>query len=162
MYCYDKQSNSLTTKAVRGSNINSFTIPIDKGIIGHVFSSQNGVLVDSAYEDWRFDKSLDQKRRSTTHNIICVPIRVGNTCLGCLEVANKKAGNYNKYDYKLVASVANELAIGLSTHFIASLPKGIERIREDEGVTQMANDNLLSPLLRNVLKILSEILKCEK
>jgi len=105
-------------------------------------------------------KSLDQKRRSATHNMICVPMKIGDTCLGSLEVANKKGGNYNKYEYKLVASIANELAIGLNTHSIASLPK--EKRREDEGVSQLANDNLLSPLLRNILKILSEILKCEK
>lgn len=114
------------------------------------------MLLESAYEDWRFDKSLDQKRRSATHNMICVPIGVGEQCLGCLEVANKRIGSYNKHDYELAVAVARELALGFAVQVKAS------EDAEDGRVSQIANENLLSPLLRNVLKILLEILKCEK
>ena len=158
LYLYDPTLRALHTKAVRGPKINSFTVQTDKGVIGKVYSSHNGLIIKSPYEDPRFDRSLDQNRKSVTRNLLCVPLKVGQKCIGCLEIANKKVGEFTEHNYNLALMVARELAVGIieKKAFIRN------NIEFKENVGRVASENLLRPLLKNILLILAETLSCEK
>ena len=125
-----------------------------------MYTSRNGILLNSPYEDWRFDESLDKIRKSITQNIICVPIKIGETCLGCMEIANKRDSEFKKCDYNLMIEVATELGIGFNAKINKPMLRDI--IQGNEKITQIASNNLLNPLLKNILIILSDILKSEK
>jgi GAF domain-containing protein len=158
LYLYDPVLKALHTKAIRGPKINSFTIQPDRGVIGKVYNSHNGLIIKSPYEDLRFDRSLDKNRRSVTRNLLCVPLKVGQRCIGCLEIANKRVGEFTEQNYKLAVMVARELAVGVieKKEFIK------HDIEFKENVGRIATENLLRPLLKNILLILAETLSCEK
>lgn len=150
MYVLSGDSKLLVTKAVRGANIDRFSISIEKGIVGHVFRSRKGLIISSPYTDKRFDKSLDQERKSLTRNMLCVPIKLGGNAFGCLELANKSAA-FTKDDLHFASSVAKELALGLSNKLT---PNSLEFKEE--------SSRILSPLVKNVLIILADTLKAER
>jgi len=164
MYVYDANTKMLQTKAVRGPRIECFAIPAERGIIGAVFTTKNGMMLKSPYEDPRFDRMIDQNRKSITRNMICVPLKSGGKCVGCIEVANKKGTMFTEWDYKLVASVSRELANGLVANQFKSVGEEMGKSKNvfKDKVGQVANENLLTPLLKGALIILAEILKCEK
>jgi GAF domain-containing protein len=144
----------LTTKAIRGAGMNKFSVSPDRGIIGLVYKSHKGITSSYPSNDSRFDPSLDNYRKSSTRNILCVPLKTANNCIGCIEMSNKIHSEYTVEDFNLLSCIAKQLAIGLVIH----KHKEVTRVIND----QIANNNLLTPLLKNVLIILAEILKSEK
>jgi len=155
MYIYEPKLNMLTTKAIRGAGMNKFNVSPDKGIIGLVYKSHKGITSLYPSNDPRFDPSLDNYRKSSTRNIICVPLKTGNNCIGCIEMSNRMHGEYTEEDFNLLSCIAKQLAIGLVTHKHKEVTKAVN----DDTI---ANNNLLTPLLKNVLIILAEMLKSEK
>ena len=151
MYLYDEKSNTLQTKAVRGIRIGCFKFAADRGIVGGVFSKGKGIILESAYDDDRFDKTLDKYRKSVTKNILCVPLKCEDHCYGCLELANKQGG-FSSEDYDFVNAMTTELASKIR----------IVRDTTRNHIDKIANENLLNPLLKNILIILANILKCDK
>jgi hypothetical protein len=78
----------------------------------------------------------------------------GSKCLGCIEVANKLS-SFTSNEYNLINSLAKELAQGVLSPCV--------RVESEEIPSeQIADEDLLNPLLRNVLIILAETVKCEK
>eukprot|EP01062_Namystynia_karyoxenos_P044036 TRINITY_DN3230_c0_g2_i2.p1 TRINITY_DN3230_c0_g2~~TRINITY_DN3230_c0_g2_i2.p1 ORF type:complete len:1156 (+),score=437.92 TRINITY_DN3230_c0_g2_i2:88-3468(+) len=77
--------------------VEQITIPIGKGIPGHVAVVGESLNVVDAYEVPLFDPSFDQKTGYKTRSVLCVPIVdpsqqssfEGGLCLGVLEVINK-------------------------------------------------------------------------
>lgn len=51
-------------------------IPLGRGIVGHVAATGQVVNVPDAYEDPRFDATLDAKTGVRTRSILCVPVCV--------------------------------------------------------------------------------------
>jgi len=161
MYNYDQLSRTLITKAAHGENIAKFSLSPEQGIIGLVYTSQSGVILPSAYIDERFDRTIDKKRMSVTRDMICVPLKAGGDCVGCLEVANKRGLKFTKEDFKLASSIARELAVG-----ILSRSERVDEFLKEKSIFKgrirsVADKNLLSPLLKSILLILTEILKSE-
>ena len=164
VYVHNPSSNLLVTKAICGSGLDRFTVSVERGLVGLSFTSCRGILSTSPYSDPRFDQSLDQNRNCITRNIICAPIHSGNECIGCIEVTNKKYAELDKGDFKLVTAVAKELAMGLiqrrSKATIQGLMDNVNEFKEKTGI--IANENLLTPMLKYSLTILAEFLKSEK
>ena len=96
--------------------------------------------------------------------MVCVPLKTCNSCFGCLEIANKRGSAYSDQDYQLLVSVAKELTSGLMEQSLQNGVKGYGKENEEfrSKVAQLANENLLTPLLKNMLIILADMLKGEK
>lgn len=47
---------------------------MDRGIAGHVASTGEGLNIEDAYEDNRFNPEIDSKTGYTTKTILCMPI----------------------------------------------------------------------------------------
>lgn len=55
-----------------------------------------------AYEDPRFDKSIDQKSGFLTRSVLCMPISDQAGCTGVLQIINKlPAGAFSKTDEEM-------------------------------------------------------------
>ena len=164
MYLHEPVSNTLVTKAVHGIKTDRFSIRSNQGIIGLVYNSSHGIILSSPYDDPRFDRSLDKVRKSITRNLLCVPIKSANNCIGCLEVANKRANMFTEEDHQLVGLVARELAIGIININSKKTVNVFETMKVNSRIrfAEIANENLLTPLLKNIMIILSEMLKSDK
>ena len=152
---YVHSDNLLVTKAIRGANVRKFSLSTDRGIVGLVYTSRKGFIVSSPYSDRRFDQLLDQERKSITNNMLCVPIKLGETCYGCLEIANKSHSTFTKEDLHLATSVAKELVLGL-------INKNKDNFPISEFNTKQMSINILTPLIKNVMIILVKTLKAKE
>ncbi len=90
------------------------TVPLDKGIVGHVATTGIPLIVNDAYADERFDPSFDKFTGFTTKSILCVPMFKADILIGVLEVINKNDGsNFDDTDIDLLQTIANEAAVAV-------------------------------------------------
>lgn len=97
--------------------------------------------------------------------MICIPLKSGNRCFGCLEIGNKsRSALYTEKDYYLAEIVSKDIAAGLAFQSLANSFNSFAS-QDDifrENIADVSHENLLNPLLKSILVILVEIFKCEK
>lgn len=72
------------------SNGNELRIPITAGIAGHVATTGEVVIVQDAYNDARFNSTMDKKTGFKTRNMICAPLKMKRgEILGVVQLVNK-------------------------------------------------------------------------
>lgn len=82
----DRQELYSTVNSTSGE----LRIPIGAGIAGHVARTGEALRICDAYEDARFDRSVDAKTGFRSRNILCVPLkRRGAGVLGVAQLINK-------------------------------------------------------------------------
>jgi len=82
-------------------------LPIGHGIAGHVALTGETINVPDAYADPRFDRAVDRLTGFRTVNILAVPVwgQDGRT-VGVIQVLNKRAGAFERYDQMLLERIA--------------------------------------------------------
>lgn len=76
LFLVDQSDNSLVLKVTEELPIKEdIRIPINSGIVGAVVQSGQGILVEDAYEDNRFNRDVDAKTGYRTRSILALPIR---------------------------------------------------------------------------------------
>ncbi len=79
---------SLWSKVAHG--IDNIVIPIDTGIVGCSIAQREKIIIDDAYDDDRFNKSVDLKTGYRTKSIMVVPMHnEDNVIIGAIQVINK-------------------------------------------------------------------------
>jgi len=118
----DEDTGELVVKAVRGipsdieEKINSGEvecqrIPYGEGIAGRVAATRSHILVDSVKGSNHF-LGADQ---SFVDNILCVPLLSGDSCLGVINVTNKKSGEkFNEDDVNIMLTLAGQAAVTIN------------------------------------------------
>ena len=64
-------------------------VPNDKGIVGACFHTSNCISIPDAYQDHRFNSTVDKKTGYKTKSILCAPIFNGEKVIGILQSINK-------------------------------------------------------------------------
>ena len=78
LFLNDPETNELYSRVAQGNIKHEIRILNSSGIAGYVFTSGESVLIQDAYSDSRFNRSVDEQTGFVTRNILCTPIR---TCL---------------------------------------------------------------------------------
>jgi two-component system NarL family sensor kinase len=87
--------------------------PPDAGLIGHVFSTGEPLLVDDILADARaIAKHLTTV--TGTRSFLCVPLRWGQSTIGVLIATHQEVGIYTRHDLGLLATFADYATIALS------------------------------------------------
>ena len=179
IYLFDPAEQLLLVKASSGHLPDPFSLTPTQGIyiyiyiyiyshlglVGFAFSRGTGLHVENAYEDPRFDPNIDKLRKSITKNIVIVPIKLNNHCIGCLEVANKlNAGTFSASNLKALSLISLELASGV---FLFAQRDRIQTYRAKEieykeQVAQNTKEAFLRPLIRNYMKLVADIYYADK
>ncbi|CAD6184159.1 unnamed protein product [Caenorhabditis auriculariae] len=71
---------------------------ISKGIAGYVASTGEGLNIEEAYEDERFNAEVDSKTGYVTKTILCMPIFIRGAVIGVVQMVNKHTGVFTKQD----------------------------------------------------------------
>ncbi|KAE9420490.1 hypothetical protein Angca_003048, partial [Angiostrongylus cantonensis] len=69
-----------------------------RGIAGHVALTGEGLNIENAYEDHRFNPEVDTKTGYTTKTILCMPIFIRGSVIGVVQMVNKREGVFTKDD----------------------------------------------------------------
>ncbi|MFT5427238.1 MAG: adenylate cyclase, partial [Gammaproteobacteria bacterium] len=86
----------------------------DEGVVGFVFNSGEGAIINNAYEDARFNKTVDQETGFKTEKILCVPIRTPRgEIIGVVQTLNKQVGEFDEIDLHILESLTAQCAVTL-------------------------------------------------
>ena len=113
LYFVDDQKKEIWTK-IAGELASEIRLPVGKGLAGTVAATGEAVILHDAYEDPRFDRSLDQKTGYRTRSMLCVPIKNrGQRVVGVLQLLNKTNGSFGPRDLEFLSDISDHMAIAM-------------------------------------------------
>jgi sigma-B regulation protein RsbU (phosphoserine phosphatase) len=113
LYFVDDQKKEIWTK-IAGELAGEIRLPIGKGLAGKVAETGEAVILHDAYQDPRFDRSLDQKTGYRTRSMLCVPIKNrGQRVVGVLQLLNKTNGSFGPRDLEFLNGISDHMAIAM-------------------------------------------------
>jgi len=165
IFLNDERSNELYSRVAQGNITRRIRMLNNVGIAGYVFQTGDGVIIDDAYSDDRFNQEVDQQTGFTTKSVLCVPIRtVRDQVIGVVQVLNKATGPFTPEDQSLVLAMTRQAAVALQS------AQTIERMRESrtqemeflDVVADITSDIDLKSLLQKVMAECTRMLDADR
>ena len=103
LWLVSSDGKELWTKVAHGTS--EIRIPVTGGFVGYSLAYDEPLLIEDAYEDERFDRSVDLKSGYRTRSVLTVPFKdsVGKV-MGVFQAINKKNnGCFTEEDLKRFA-----------------------------------------------------------
>ncbi len=95
----------------KGVEAKKFVVGLD-GIAGWVVKNNRSIIIDDVLNDPRFDSTVQNATGYKNRNMIAVPMRVKDACIGVIEVLNKKDDqDFDSDDLSVLELFANQTAI---------------------------------------------------
>ncbi len=79
-----------TAVGPKAEELHKFRVPLGQGIAGLVAVTGQPLAISAAEQDPRFAVEIAQGIGYVPHSILCVPLRVGDTIIGVLEMLDKE------------------------------------------------------------------------
>ncbi len=165
LFLNDPETNELYSRVAQGNSHREIRLLNNSGIAGHVFTAGAGVIIDDAYADERFNRTIDEQTGFITKNILCVPIITakGET-IGVAQVLNKTGGRFNKADMSLLIAMTTQGTLALQS---AQFIERMKAIRKQELefldiVSEVTSDIKIGSLLQKVMGEATRMLNAER
>ena len=130
LFLNDYETNELYSRVAQGAFRREIRINNNTGVAGYVFTTGQGAIVQDAYADPRFNRSVDERTGYVTKNILCVPIKTARgLVVGVAQLLNKKKGKFSVADLTLLGQMAAQGAVALQS---AQVIERVERVRKQE------------------------------
>ncbi|HTM51086.1 MAG TPA: GAF domain-containing protein [Bryobacteraceae bacterium] len=161
LFLNDANTGELYSRVAQGARFREIRILNNQGIAGYVYTNGEGVVVQDAYSDPRFDRAIDEETGYHTQNILCAPVRtVKGEIIGVLQMLNKKDGEFTPDDLRLLEAMTRQTAITLRNHqFVESMK--VSREQEMKFLDLLADitsefdlNAMLSKIVREAAKML--------
>ena len=111
----NKSDNSLHFEVAlgpKGPEAKSIPVVSQGSIAGWVAEHNQSLIIDDVPNDPRFYSAVQAKTGYVTKNMIAVPMRVHNVCLGVIELLNKSdAQDFTKDDLEIIEQLAIQASI---------------------------------------------------
>ena len=165
LFLNDEKTGELYSRVAQGSSNREIRLLNSTGIAGSVFTHGEGLIINEAYADKRFNRSIDEQTGYQTKSILCVPIRtVKGEMIGVAQVLNKMKGKFNRGDMRLLEEMTTQGAIALQT---AQYIERMNAIRKQElefldMVSEMTADIKIGSLLQKVMSEATRMLDAER
>ena len=166
VFLHDKEAGELYSRVARGNFQHEIRMAADKGVAGHVFNTGEIAIVDDAYKDKHFDRTIDEKTGYTTKTILCAPIKtVKGEVIGVAQVLNKRKDKtatdkdkepvFTEQDLELLDAMTTQAAVALKTTQIVEQMK-VARKREKELLDVVADITSEIDLGKILTKVMAE------
>jgi len=91
VWLVDEGKKTIWTKVAHG--VDRIEVPSGSGIVGCAIQMGEHILINDAYNDERFDKTVDKKTGYETRNIMTIPFRdADDKVIGAFQAINKMTG----------------------------------------------------------------------
>ena len=165
IFLNDEETDELYSRVAQGNFHHEIRILNNSGIAGHVFKTGKGIIIDDAYADKRFNRSVDKKTGFKTKTILCAPIITAKgQIIGVAQVLNKKHGKFKGDDLSILQAMTAQAAIVLqSTQFIELMEK--TRTKEMEFfdvVSDVTSEIDLGKILQKVMSEATRMLQADR
>lgn len=165
IFLNDPISGELYSRVAQGNFRREIRLLNTSGVAGWAYQNAEGVIIQDAYTDERFDSSVDDKTGFRTRSILCAPIRtVRGDVIGVAQSLNKTTGVFNEDDLILLEAMCSQAAIVLqSTLYVERMERS--RAEEDEFlgvVSEVSTEIKLGPLLQKIMHSVTRMLNAER
>ncbi len=148
----------------RGTEVKQFSVNIGEGIAGWVAQHNTSLIVNDVQNDHRFFPDISKSVDYPTQNILCVPMRIKEECVGVLELLNKKEGKlFTQDDLQWLEIFANQAALAVQN--AKSFEKAQEEIHflQDQIQYDRGYHTLIakSPVVLEKLEIIERVSKTD-
>ncbi len=114
IFIWDRPNQKLLACPALGVEGRTLYLPDNAGIVGTVVQTGQMIRVDDAYNDKRFDQSVDKKSGYRTRNLLCVPLLDSNgKLIGAFEGINKNRGTFDTDDDDILTQLGIQAAVAL-------------------------------------------------
>jgi diguanylate cyclase (GGDEF)-like protein len=137
----DPAQNKLTFIAAFGEKADLLAgkeIPATDGIAGHVYLSGKAYYTRDASKDRYFNNIIDEATNFTTNSMIALPIRLGDSVCGVLELI--RAEEYSETETRLLETFAGYLSVSIQNVLDARYALAIAK---RDNLTSLYNDRYL-------------------
>jgi len=165
LFLNDPTTNELFSRVAQGNFQREIRLLNNSGIAGHVYTTGEGLIIDDAYSDPRFNRTIDEQTGFVTHSILCVPLRtLKGEVIGVAQVLNKKKGKFTRGDMRLLQSMTSQGTLALQS---AQFIERMKAIRKQELefldiVSEVTSDIKLGSLLQKVMGEATRMLNAER
>ena len=165
LFLNDAASGELYSRVAQGNIQREIRVLNNIGIAGHVFSAGTPTIVHNAYDDERFDSTVDSETGYTTKSILCTPIRtVKGEVIGVIQALNKIKGRFTTDDLKTVEAMTSQAALALQSAQV------IEKMKESHQqemkfldiVSDVTSEIEIGALLQKVMGEATRMLRAER
>jgi len=165
LFLNDPDTNELYSRVAQGNIQREIRILNTSGIAGYVYTAGEALIIQDAYADDRFNRSIDEQTGFTTHNILCVPIKtVKGEIIGVAQTLNKRSGKFTRHDLNLLEAMTSQGTLALQS---AQFIERMQAIRRQEMefidvVSEVTADIKLGSLLQKVMGEATRLLNAER
>jgi HD-GYP domain-containing protein (c-di-GMP phosphodiesterase class II) len=114
VFVLEEGSGRLVAIHADGGDGRSISLNMKLGIAGLAAVSGRSINITEAWEDPRFDRSVDQRTGYRTRSMLCVPLKSSTgESVGVVQAINKHAGVFSADDLETLEAVAGIVAIAI-------------------------------------------------
>jgi HD-GYP domain-containing protein (c-di-GMP phosphodiesterase class II) len=114
VFVLEEGSGRLAAIHADGGDGRSISLNMKLGIAGLTAVSGRSIRIDEAWEDPRFDRSVDQRTGYRTRSMLCVPLKnAAGESVGVVQAINKHTGPFSEDDLATLEAVAGIVAIAI-------------------------------------------------
>jgi signal transduction histidine kinase len=130
------------------SKLVELNIPVEGSIAGVILASRQPMIISDVQADPRYYEGVDRLAGTVTRSILGVPLRLGNQCVGVVEVINKRGNQgFSQDDVKTLTALADQAAIAIENARlyeaeVDQTERLEERVRERTAELQARNEEL--------------------
>jgi len=165
LFLNDEKTNELYSRVAQGVGFREIRLLNDTGIAGHVFKTGEGIIIDDAYTDARFNRSIDADTGFVTRNLLCAPIMTpGREIIGVLQILNKRSGSFDRDDLELLESMTAQTSMTLRSAQVMErmLVARQEELKFLDLVAEVTSDMDLSTMLSKVVSEAARMLQADR
>ena len=116
---YNSDKQKLVFEYVVGEKADELTgleLEPDQGLAGQVFQSARTLVSDDVAAETAHMRELGEKVGYVTRNMVTVPLMSPEgEPLGVMQVLNKRGGQFDEYDVRLIEIIAAQVAVAVET-----------------------------------------------
>ncbi len=114
IFVRETASGDLIAHVFHGDEVSRLVVKAGQGLAGAVAESGETLLIEDAYADPRFDRSVDASTGYRTRSILVVPLRLrSGEIVGVLELLNKRGGRFTSADAEFLQAFGAHAAVAL-------------------------------------------------
>ncbi len=113
---YDEKHGELNFISAVGSDskkLAQIPVPIEGSIAGTIFRENRPLLINDVEKDPRHFTQVGAQVNFQPHAILGVPMRIQDRATGVLEALNKRQGDFDQDDVRLLSVIASQAAVAI-------------------------------------------------
>jgi len=148
----------------KGLEAKKFVVKMDEGIAGWVVKNNRSLIANDLANDPRYSPTVQKSTGYTIKNMLAVPMRVRNQCIGVIEIMNKKiCEHFSLADLELLEILANQAAIAYQNASNLKRSRDEIVVLQDQIATDRGYHTMIarSPVILEKLDIVERVAKSD-